>query len=140
MLSHVRLFVTPSTLACHALLSVGFSRQEYWSGLLFPPPGIFLTQGSNPCFLHLLHWQTDSFTIIPWLVVNNLIYTFKIFLIPILLIVTSYFMSRNGMTVLHSLFFLCHLVLELVALISCFSITYSHLFTCSLLLALLKRT
>ena len=47
-------------------------------------------------------------------------------------------MSRNGMTELYSLFFLCHLMLELVALISCFIITYSHLFTCSLLLALLK--
>ena len=132
--------MTPSTLACRAFLSMGFSRQEYWSGLPFPPLGIFLTQGSNPHLLHVLHWQTDSFTITPWLVVNNLIYTFKIFLIPILLIVTSYFMSRNGMTELHSLFFLCHLMLELVALISCSTITYSHLFTCSLLLALLKRT
>ena len=37
--------------------SMGFSRQEYWSGLPCPPPGIFLTQGSNP---HLLHWQVDS--------------------------------------------------------------------------------
>ena len=31
-----------------ASLSKGFSRQEYWSGLPFPSPGIFLTQGSNP--------------------------------------------------------------------------------------------
>ena len=36
MLSHVRLFVTPWTVACHAALSVEFSRQEYWSGLPFP--------------------------------------------------------------------------------------------------------
>ena len=28
-------------------MSMGFSRQEYWSGLLFPSPGIFPTQGSN---------------------------------------------------------------------------------------------
>ena len=27
--------------------------------------GIFLTQGSNPCFLHLLHWQADSFQLSP---------------------------------------------------------------------------
>ena len=33
--------------ACQALLSMGFSRQEYWSGLPFPPLGIFLTQGLN---------------------------------------------------------------------------------------------
>ena len=31
--------VTPSTIACQAPLSMGFSRQEYWSGLPFPSPG-----------------------------------------------------------------------------------------------------
>ena len=31
---------------------MGFSRQEYWSGLPFPLQGIFLTQGLNPCLLH----------------------------------------------------------------------------------------
>ena len=30
---------TPQTVACQAPLSMGFSRQEYWSGLLFPSPG-----------------------------------------------------------------------------------------------------
>ena len=39
---------TPWTFACQALLSMGFSRQEYWSGLPFPFQGIFPTQGSNP--------------------------------------------------------------------------------------------
>ena len=37
-LSHVQLFVTPWTVACQALLSKQFSRQEYWSGLPFPAP------------------------------------------------------------------------------------------------------
>ena len=37
-LSRVRLFVTPWTVARQALLSMGFSRQEYWSGLPFPSP------------------------------------------------------------------------------------------------------
>ena len=32
-------FVTPWTVACQAPLSMKFSRQEYWSGLPFPPPG-----------------------------------------------------------------------------------------------------
>ena len=32
--------------------SMGFSRQEYWSGLPVPSPGIFLTQGSNPGLPH----------------------------------------------------------------------------------------
>ena len=41
LLSHficVRLFVTPWTVAHQAPLSMGFSRQEYWSGLPFPSP------------------------------------------------------------------------------------------------------
>ena len=37
--SHVWLFAVPWTVAHQAPLSVGFSRQEYWSGLPFPPPG-----------------------------------------------------------------------------------------------------
>ena len=36
--SHVRLFVTLWTIAHQALLSMGFSTQDYWSGLLCPPP------------------------------------------------------------------------------------------------------
>ena len=32
LLSHVRLFVTPWTVACQSPLSMEFSRQEYWSG------------------------------------------------------------------------------------------------------------
>ena len=46
-LSCVRLFETPWTVAHQVPLSMGFSRQGYWSGLPFPSPGIFLTQGSN---------------------------------------------------------------------------------------------
>ena len=38
-LSQVRLFATPWTVAHQAPLSVGFSRQGYWSGLPCPPPG-----------------------------------------------------------------------------------------------------
>ena len=36
--SCVQLFATPWTVACQAFLSMGFSRQEYWRGLLCPPP------------------------------------------------------------------------------------------------------
>ena len=39
LLSPVRLFVTPWTVAYQAPPSMGFSRQEYWSGLPFPSPG-----------------------------------------------------------------------------------------------------
>ena len=38
-LSHVQLFVTPWTVAYQDPQSMGFSRQEYWSGLPFPSPG-----------------------------------------------------------------------------------------------------
>ena len=36
--SHVRLYATPETAAHQAPLSLGFSRQEHWSGLPFPSP------------------------------------------------------------------------------------------------------
>ena len=39
LLSCVRLFATPWTVAYQAPLSMGFSRQECWSGLPFPSPG-----------------------------------------------------------------------------------------------------
>ena len=48
MLSCIQLFATSWTAARQALLSMGFSRQEYWSGLPFPTQGSFQTQGSNP--------------------------------------------------------------------------------------------
>ena len=51
-LSRVRLFVTPWTIAHQAPLSMGFSRQEYWSGLPLPSPRDFPTQESNPGLLH----------------------------------------------------------------------------------------
>ena len=60
--SRVWLCATPWTVAHQAPLSMGFSRQEYWSGLPCPSPGIFPTQGSN---LWLLHWQTGSLPLVP---------------------------------------------------------------------------
>ena len=52
-LSRVCLFETPCTTARQGPLSMGFPRQEYWSGLPFPSLGVFLTQGSNPGLLWL---------------------------------------------------------------------------------------
>ena len=48
MLSRVHLFVTQWTVARQAPLSMGFSRQEYWSGLPFPPPGDLPDPGMEP--------------------------------------------------------------------------------------------
>ena len=47
-LSHVRLFVTPWTVAYQAPLPIEFSRQEYWSGLPFPSPGDLPDPGNEP--------------------------------------------------------------------------------------------
>ena len=48
--SRGRLFVIPWTVACQAPLSMGFSRQEYWSGLPCPPPGDLPHPGIEPAF------------------------------------------------------------------------------------------
>ena len=47
-LSHVQLFATPRTVAYQASPSMGFSRQEYWSGLPFPSPGDLPDPGIEP--------------------------------------------------------------------------------------------
>ena len=48
VLSHVQLFATPWTVAHQAPLSMGFSRQGYWSGLPFPSPGDLPNPGIEP--------------------------------------------------------------------------------------------
>ena len=53
-LSRVLLFATPWTVAHQAPLSMGFSRQEYWSGLPFPPPRIKPASLASPAL------DTDS--------------------------------------------------------------------------------
>ena len=50
-LSHVRLLVTPQTVAHQASLCMEFSRQEYYSGLLFPSPGDLPDPGIEPGLL-----------------------------------------------------------------------------------------
>ena len=63
--SRVQLFGTLWTVTCQAPLSMGFSRQEYWSWLLCPPPGDLPTQESNPGLLSLLHWQVGCLPLMP---------------------------------------------------------------------------
>ena len=53
--SHVWLCVTPWTAASQAPLSMGFPKQEYWSGLPFPFPGDLPDPGTEPVSFHLLH-------------------------------------------------------------------------------------
>ena len=56
-LSCIQLFVIPWTIACQAPLSMGFSRQEYWSGLPFLSPGDLPDPGIEPASPTL---QADS--------------------------------------------------------------------------------
>ena len=55
VLNHV--FASPWTVAHQVPLFMGFSRQEYWSGLPFPSPGHLLDSGIEPKFPA---WQVDS--------------------------------------------------------------------------------
>ena len=48
LFSHVQLFSIPWTVAHQAPLSMGFSRQEYWSGFPCPPPGNLSDPGIQP--------------------------------------------------------------------------------------------
>ena len=50
LLSRVRLFATPWTVAHPASPSMGFSRQEYWRRLPFPPPGDLPDPGIKPTY------------------------------------------------------------------------------------------
>ena len=59
MLSHVQLVATLWNIAYQAPLSLGFSRQEYWSGFLFPTPGD-LPNSEIEAELYLLRWHVDS--------------------------------------------------------------------------------
>ena len=59
--SHVKLFVPLWTVALQTLLlSMGFSRQEYWSGLPCPPPGDLPNPGTEPTFPMAPALQADS--------------------------------------------------------------------------------
>ena len=60
MLSYVQLFATSWTVVCQASLSMGFSRQEYWSGLPLPSSGDLSDLAIEP-MSPFLHWQVNSF-------------------------------------------------------------------------------
>ena len=63
VLSHVQLFATSWTVACQAPLSMGFPRQEYWSGLPFPSPGELPQPRDGAHVCCLLHSQAGSLTL-----------------------------------------------------------------------------
>jgi len=59
--SCVQLLTTLWSVACQALLSMGFCRQELWNGLPFPPPGDLPDPGIKPILLHLLHCKQSFY-------------------------------------------------------------------------------
>ena len=72
--SHVQLSAILWTIALQALLSMGFSRQEYWSGLTFSSLGDLPNSGIKPALpsagdkltsLCLLNWQPGSLPLVP---------------------------------------------------------------------------
>ena len=70
LLSRVRFCATPHNIAHQAPLSKGFFRQEYWSGLPFPPPGDLPNPGIEPESPVSPAMQADSLTLChlesPW--------------------------------------------------------------------------
>ena len=66
--------VTPRTVVCQAPLSMGFFRQEYWSGLLCPPPGNLPDPEIKPAPSVSPALQVDSLSLSHWgspLMVHN---------------------------------------------------------------------
>ena len=61
VLCSIRLFVTLWTMASQAPLSMGFSRQKYWSGLPCPPSGDLQDPGIEPMSSALLNLELDGF-------------------------------------------------------------------------------
>ena len=72
----VRYFVTPWTVAHQAPLSMGFPREEVWSGLPCPPPGDLPDPGSNPCLMSPalaggVFTTSATWGRLPWCLVNH---------------------------------------------------------------------
>ena len=90
MFSHfscLRLFANLRTITHQAPLSMGFSRQEYWSGLPFPPPGDPPDPGIKPGFLMssaLAGWffiTSDTWEVCLMCIINNLFFLYEIFIL-----------------------------------------------------------
>ena len=65
LLSCVQFFVTSGTVALQAPLSTEFSRQEYWGGLPFPPPGDLPDPGIEPMSLMSAALWVNSLPLAP---------------------------------------------------------------------------
>ena len=85
-LSRVQTRCNPVTVAYQALPSMGFSRHEYWSGMLFPSPGDLPDSGSEPGLPHcrqmLYHLSHRLMSIELMMPSNHLILCCTLLLLP----------------------------------------------------------
>ena len=95
--SRVWLYVTLWTVAHQAPLSIGFSRQEYWSGLPFPPPGNLPNPGIEPTSLASLALTGRFFTTnVTWKASSPLLLVSYLFLIEIDLKLIAFTQCKVG--------------------------------------------
>ena len=88
------LFAAPWTVACQAPLSMGFLRQEYWSGLPFLPPGDLPDPGNEPTSPVSPVLQTDSLPTEPSGKFHSITYS-RVILCRVLSLCSS-FLSDTG--------------------------------------------
>ena len=85
--THVWLCATLWTIACQAPLSMRFSRQEYWSGLPFPPPRDLPNPGIKPAsFMSNLQWQGGPLPLVPpgkppWYLPPDIMYSYLLIIL-----------------------------------------------------------
>ena len=121
--SHVRLCAILWTVACQSPLSLELSRQEYWSGLPFPPPGDHLNLEIKPhiscigrqvfCFFFFTtnaNWEAQEYV---W---NRIVYTFLVWL-PLLSIIILRFIFvfvciNSSFLLIVELYFIAQMLLD----------------------------
>ena len=128
--SHIQLFATMRTVACHAPLSVRFPRQENWSGLPCPPPGALSDPGIEPAppaspslqadSLPLSHWRSPELNTVLSNTSPNLVY-FRWFSLKVELIMIQdhlfdfSFMSPQKVAIFSSYLF-CTFTLKMISI------------------------
>ena len=129
--SRVWLFATPWTVAHQAPLSMGFSRQEYWSGLPCPPPvdlsdpGIEPASPASPSLqadsLPLSHWRSPELNTVLSNTSQNLVVFFRWFSLKVELIMIQdhlfnfSFMSPQKVAIFSSYLF-CTFTLKMISI------------------------
>ena len=93
----LQLCLTPRTVVHLAPLSVGFSRQEYWHGLLFPPPGNTI-MGQKLLFLSTYFSKGIPLSFVFWLLLRKQLHFFEdiVFKYCLLWFLLTFLYAENG--------------------------------------------